>query len=163
MTHKRPRYGLEGNVIENLYGRWKGRIYGDSEWKTFDEFVKWASETGYQKGVHLIKKNNDFPWGPGNAVWMSRVRMEEEKQIETEPEEPEEEDDPVPDLCAVCVKEECTLFEHGCPDWKRNFVQYWDKYIHRKIENGRIQKEKFSYEHPDLVREGIAFESDKHL
>ena len=35
----------------------------------FDDFVLWASETGYEKYASLRRVRADKPYGPDNAVW----------------------------------------------------------------------------------------------
>lgn len=58
------------------------------------------------------------------------------------------------DICEGCEKECTTGGLPGCAEWRKKFAAGWNKKIHRDL---RPKREHFTYEHPDLVREGITW------
>lgn len=164
------RYGIAGKDISNLYCRYRTRIKDDSTFESFDDFLRWVSESGFRKGCWIVKKNESLPHGWDNSDWVEVVRARP-VQEKTEPSEEQTETEPetVRDFCKNCNRKELFCqYNHksGCKSWQENFERYWNKYIHREVKLPEKKPEKkakeyFRYEHPDLVREGIVFEAPR--
>ena len=65
------RYGFSSREVSTLYESiWRLKeLNKGCGWKKFDDFVLWASETGYEKYAHLRRVSEDKPYGPDNAFW----------------------------------------------------------------------------------------------
>ncbi len=159
MTKRNGRYGFDAQTVVALTSRWTHRIKWDCTWESCDEFIKWCAENGHRKGSHLKKIKEGLPFGPCNAYWSIPDR---EPPPETD--QPEEElkiTGDCADLCRRCPKKTgCCRREAGCNAWYENFAAYWNKHIHREVV---LPPEVYRYEHPDLTREGIVFESSCSL
>ena len=154
----KDRYGIEGKDIKNLNERYQTRIKGDSTFESFDDFLRWVSESGYRKGCRIVKKNENLPHGWDNTTWAENRPKETKKE---ESAEAKAKPDAVRDYCSDCERAGayCSYDgKVGCKEYQENFERYWNKYIHRKVDIPK-KKEFFRYEHPDLVREGIVFEN----
>lgn len=66
------RYGFSSREVSTLYESiWRSKeLKNGCGWKKFDDFVLWASETGYEKYASLRRVRADKPYGPDNAVWV---------------------------------------------------------------------------------------------
>lgn len=150
------RYGISGDEVSNLIRRFYRRLY-DSEWERADDFIKWCSENGYESGLRLCRKDTSKPHGPENSYFKTpektvrgiaedkRRRKEERKNL-------------VSPFCEGCQKKCSASF--GCEEYREWFVKNWNQNI--SIAKPDVKKEPakpmvFCYEHPDLVREGIAW------
>lgn len=58
----------------------------------------------------------------------------------------------ITDICEGCVKECSSGGLPGCAEWRKRFIDNWNRNICKCI---KPKREHFCYEHPDLVREGI--------
>lgn len=105
-----------------------------------NEFVQWCKDSGYVDGYRLYRIETDLPWKPGNMEW---------REFHLSPN---------------------TLKTHA------DLIKQWDDFIipvremlaNLPPEEPRPVKvthkpEVFRYEHPDLVREGIVFESSRRV
>ena len=65
------RYGFSSREVSTLHESiWRSKgLKNGCGWKKFDDFVLWASETGYEKYASLRRVRADKPYGPDNAVW----------------------------------------------------------------------------------------------
>ena len=143
--------------LENLRKRFY--VYrADMEWTCLEEFVTWAKENGYKKGLHLKKIDASKKHGPGNSRYEDSkakvlLRTEKHKKF-METRSP---------YCIGCTKPICPgQGTGGCNGWKEYWIKNWDENIHYVPVVQEVEKPKTSrfwqYEHPDLVREGIVFE-----
>lgn len=58
------------NPGHNRYHRYGGRgITVCAEWRDFDEFARWASKSGYRKGLQIDRINTDGNYEPSNCRW----------------------------------------------------------------------------------------------
>ena len=57
------------------------------------------------------------------------------------------------DLCAGCACDECSDPGHGCAEWRRRFIEWWNTNIHRDFIEPIPTKQYFTYEHPDTKEE----------
>ena len=145
-------YDLDGKAVETLRTRYR-KIAGDNEWSCAEEFIKWANDSGFKKYARLYKKDEKKPHGPNNSCWHilgqenTRHRFTDQLKYGSV-------------FCADC-KRDCPSHGHGCNDWKTYFKDNWNKNIYIPpvkpvVPEGPMV---FRYEHPDLQREGIVFES----
>lgn len=52
------------------YQRYHGRINVCTEWKySFENFLRWAIENGWESGLSLDRVNNDGDYSPSNCRW----------------------------------------------------------------------------------------------
>lgn len=150
----KEKFGFSPQEIENLYERWRKILRYGSGWKTFDDFLQWASETGAEPGNQLRKRDSSLPHGPDNSYWYARP-----------PYQPAKKNDAVSPFCQGCTRE-CPKGGLGCKAWQDYFVDNWNRNIFRNRKQAEPKpaepkpetREYFRYEHPDLVREGITFE-----
>lgn len=70
MSRYSPRYGLSGQTVGNLRGRWLRMGEDAMGFGDFDAFVKWASENGYTPHAKLQKRDESKPHGPENSRWV---------------------------------------------------------------------------------------------
>lgn len=150
MPSREGKFGLTYNEVRAARERWR-KIVNDCDWETFDDLLQWMVSSGWSKGKHLAKRNQDLPHGPGNSIWLT---PDSEHMAEVASHIPNV-GNPHCDACAKNGTEECDGY--GCAEWRKYFQDNWNQRIHRsmpkQIRNGR---EFFCYEHPDLVREGKA-------
>lgn len=144
------RYGLSNKAVTGLWQKWTRMGKAGRSWRTFEEFVSWCCDTGYDTGMDLKKRDNNAPHGPTNSYW---YRWE---KIGTAADGPKESGCR---FCAKCVVE-CPSGNKGCQPWREWFIQNWNKNIyasrHTKLRELRASRPGvFVYEHPDLIREGI--------
>lgn len=71
MGRYKARYGLSARAVCTIYeSNWRQKKLNlGSGWENFDDFVKWASETGYVNHARLRRVREDMPYGPDNAYW----------------------------------------------------------------------------------------------
>lgn len=151
----KPRYGLSSKEVMTMKSKFfKMRQNGGTDWKSLDEFCKWAVEEGYKPGMRLRKHNTDMPHSLDNSYFAFPGDSQEEEQ-----ERHATYVDAKSPYCEACGVENCPSVSIGCFRWREYFVNNWNKNICR---NGRpvirSAEVTFRYEHPDLVREGIVFE-----
>ena len=154
----KERYGISSADVTHLIRRFY-RYFRDSDWQNADDFVRWCSENGWQKGLKLCRKDKDRLHGPDNSYFQTpemtvRAKKEDIRRRK------EERKNTVSPFCEGCQKE-CTRVAYGCEEYRAWFVKNWNQNIHVPpvkpvVEEGPMV---FRYEHPDLVREGIVFES----
>ena len=104
----------------------------------------------------MRKKDRSLPHGPENSYWFgdSGIKANPVRYINADVPNP---DGKVSDLCKICKVKNGPRCATGCRTWYENFVCYWDKHIHRKVDVKNLCAP-FQYNHPDEVREGIARE-----
>ena len=159
MSNYRERYGIPGLDVSNLIRRFYRRLY-DSDWEKADDFVKWCSENGYKNGLRLCRIDKSKPHGPENSYFLTpeksakgiaedkRRRKEERKNI-------------VSPFCEGCQKK-CRSAAYGCDEYREWFIKNWKQNIRiakPDAEEKQNTVKVWRYEHPDLVMEGIVFES----
>lgn len=148
----KDRYGIPGTKVKNLARRYY-RYLHDSEWATFDEFLMWASKSGYQSGLRLVRRDKTKPHGPSNSMFSSRKMIKDacrkratERKTNASP------------FCDGCTGE-CSNSAVGCKIWKSLWIKNWNKNIYippvEPLREDPNEKKYFRYELPDLVREGI--------
>lgn len=141
---------LTPKVRERLYRRYK--YIREHDWEDFEDFVRWAMDTGIWKGAFLRKKDESKPHGPENSYWSDQPFVGNRDW-----DRPERTRSPFCEGCNRNTKFGCG----GCEKWEEYFVQNWNQNIHIKLNIPEIVKPvdngpaKFCYEHPDLIREGI--------
>ena len=60
------------NVHSKDYPRYGGRgIKMSGEWTRFKDFLEWALENGWRKGLSLDRIDNDGDYGPNNCRWIN--------------------------------------------------------------------------------------------
>ena len=153
----KERYGISSADVTHLIRRFY-RYFRDSDWQNADDFVRWCSENGWQKGLKLCRKDKERLHGPGNSYFQTpemtvRAKKEDIRRRK------EERKNTVSPFCEGCQKE-CTRVAYGCEEYRAWFVKNWNQNIHVPpvkpvVDEGR---KVFRYEHPDLVRGGIVFE-----
>ena len=159
MSHYKPRYGIPGSEVENLAKR-KNAIEGGENWDSFDDWVRWCSENGYQKGIALRRYDPDKPHSPENSFFGEPAKeiIKKRKQKKQETKEIQS------PFCEKCEKECPGNGSVGCYEWQEYFINNWNQefYVAPPEPEKKVDPDKpmiFRYEHPDLVREGILFES----
>ena len=155
----KERYGISGADVTHLIRRFY-RYFRDSDWQSADDFVRWCSENGWQKGLRLYRRNKNRIHGPDNSFFKTpemtgRAKKEDIRRRK------EERKNTVSPFCEGCQKE-CTKVSYGCGEYRTWFVTNWNQNIHVPpvkpvVEEGR---KVFRYEHPDLVRDGIVWQGN---
>lgn len=141
------RYGLPGNIVGNLNDCWFRKKLKESNFESFDAFVKWSAESGFQPYAQLRRYDPNEPHGPDNSFWYTRPDYQ-----------PVQKHDYTCKFCEGCTQGTCQTNTIGCKEWREWFVENWNKNICRKPKPKEpAKKEYFRYEHPDLVREGIVW------
>lgn len=151
-TYK-ERYGIPGDEVKNLADRFFRNIKYNSTWDCLDDFLRWVSESNYRKGLWIRRLDPSKPFSPENAYWHDTKAEKEEKKQKIEADRAI-----VSPFCVNCDKECRSGWLPGCQEWREYWVKNWNKNICRKPPEEQNTKY-FRYEHPDLVREGIGFES----
>lgn len=155
IAHYKGRYGLSGNDVDNLNCAYNRPLKGNHTFASFDAFVLYAAENGYQKGMHLRRKDEKAPHGPGNTYWSNSHLERAERKVKIAADR-----GIISPYCKDCDRP-CNTF--GCPAWREYFVKNWNRNIHWKKPEPKKpepnKREVFRYEHPDMVREGIVFET----
>lgn len=153
----KERYGISGEDVTHLIRRFY-RYFRDSDWQNADDFVRWCSENGWQKGLKLCRKDKERLHGPDNSYFQTpemtvRAKKEDIRRRK------EERKNTVSPFCEGCT--EACREGVGCERWRQYYVTNWDQNIsiakHVPKEDPGARRV-FRYEHPDLVREGIVFE-----
>lgn len=143
------RYGLDALDVANLRRRWCRTVRDDCEFECFDDFLLWCAENGYEKGFELRRRSQFEPHSHSNSYFWSAKKAEEERKNIQQSQKAASE------FCQACTKE-CTN-SMGCSDWQKWFVKNWNQNICiRPKVNGCVKVvNRWRYEHPDLIREGI--------
>lgn len=156
----KDRYGIPGPEVKNLARRYYQYPH-DSGWRKMDDFLLWCSQNGYEKGLMLRKHDQDKPHGPDNSFFEAVDHIKQENRRRKN-----ERRELTSPFCAGC-EVGCTNIAVGCNVWRSRFVKNWDENIHVDLKPPEPPKpearECWQYEHPDLVREGIVFESNQHI
>ena len=160
MKKYKERYGISADDVNYLLNRFY-RYLRNSDWRNGDDFVRWCSENGFQKGLRLCRIDTSIPNGPENSFFKEpkmtkrairddiRRRKEERKNL-------------ISPFCEGCQKE-CSNIAAGCDEYQKWWVENWNRNI--RIAKPVVKEEPntvqfFRYEHPDLVREGIVFHAE---
>jgi len=132
--------------VGKLYDRWSRHKLKESDFESFDAFVKWSAEAGFQSYAQLRRYDPNEPHGPDNSHWYTRP-----------PYQPVPKQDYTCSFCQGCTRGYCDQVVNGCKEWRDWFVKDWNENICRKPKEPEKPRarEVFRYEHPDLVREGI--------
>lgn len=157
----KDRYGIPGESVKHLLRRFY-RYFSDSDWHNGDEFVRWCSENGWQKGLRLCRKDTSLPHGPDNSFFKKPEMTVRVKQADIRRRK-EERKNLVSDFCKGCKQKCPAKGSDGCEEWQEYFKKNWNQNIciaPKKPEQktATAGPQVFRYEHPDLVREGIVFE-----
>lgn len=151
-----PMYGFDRRETENLRRRFIKLSQEETGWEDVDAFIRWARDSGYEKGRWLVKHHEDQPHGPRNSYWLEQneqnARLRREK-IKTGSE-----------FCKGCT-EKCRE-GFGCDRWRQYFVNNWNQNIsiaRPVVKKAPEEKQYFRYEHPDLVKEGIVFDGSGRM
>lgn len=148
MGDYKPICGFDACETKQLSQRYHQYIKQDCTWQSREEFIAWCSEVDYISGARLRKYDETKPYGPDNAYFYVRTEPAPEP-------EPPLENCP----CDGCENPVVCCESHGCGKWGNWFLRNWDENIHREIVRPAEKRGKFQYEHPDLVREGIVWNS----
>ncbi len=63
------------------FNRYGGRgISICEEWLDFDSFFKWATESGYQDGLTIERKDTNGNYEPNNCIWVPAARQQHNKR-----------------------------------------------------------------------------------
>ena len=152
MANFADRYGIPAHEVDNLSSRFKRNKLKET-FGSFDNFLKFCAEQGYQPGMGMYRYYPNEPHSPENTFFHARPNKPEPK---AKPEKPEQKD-----ICSTfCKKKKCDASGAGCAEYKKRWAENWNKNIHRKITESKVPNRTmvFRYEHPDLIREGIVFE-----
>lgn len=147
----KDRYGIPAEDVRSLASRYTKQNLKEG-FGTFDNFVKFCSEVGYERGMLMGRYNRDEPHGPDNTFFYNRS-----------PQKPKKEKKPVTatksKICETCPKPKYNAPGIGCTRFFKMWVENWNKNICVKKQNEQTKpvKQVFRYEHPDLVREGIVW------
>lgn len=123
--------------LQKRYWKIPKKDNGFTDSKTF---VDWSEESGYEYGKILKKKNPDGQWSPGNCEWVD-VPKSPKSEIRRQELIKQWDDFIIPTRKALEPVFETLESRKNSPP-------------HQEQKPGR---EKFRYEHPDLVREGIVW------
>jgi hypothetical protein len=63
------RYGIPGEEVQTLAGRYYNMKKDRIGWVSMDEFIFWASKNGYRKGLKLKKTVETLPHSPENSFF----------------------------------------------------------------------------------------------
>lgn len=131
----KPRYGFDYQQADTLRHKYDRIVHSGIpfEWTSFDAFCKWCQETGWEYGKRLHRVDPSGPYSSENCVWDGTISA------------------PVTETKSALIRQ---WDEFATPIRER--YKPWLDEIERKKPKSR---EFFRYEHPDLVREGIVFES----
>lgn len=110
-------------------------------WENAEDFIRWCLRNGYRKGRQMRRAFPSRPHGPGNSYFY----------------DPNERTG----VCTGC-KQKCPEDGHGCAVWRERWIKNWDGNICIRPKTAQEpevphQREKFRYEAPDLIREGLTF------
>lgn len=154
----KDRHGIPGEDVKNLIRRFY-RYFMDSDWYNADHFVKWCSENGWQKGLHLCRIDKAKPHGPDNSFFKTR-QLTNKAKLEDNRRQKEERKNLVSPFCEGCTTG-CTNTAIGCDEYRAWWANNWNENICIAPKNPEQQPvvdespQVFCYEHPDLVRDGI--------
>ena len=141
----KERYGFPGNIVRNLNSHWERKRLRMSDFESFDAFVKWCSENGFEDNARLRRYDEARPHGPDNSYWYVRPPYKPVQKISP--------------FCENCQQQSAGCI-NGCDAWREWFVKNWNENICIKPKEVLPEPPKqgfFQYEHPDLVREGIVW------
>lgn len=113
---------------------------------SFKAFCDWAKGK-YKAGFTVYRRDQSKPYSPENCYWYYAIKKVE---AVTSP------------ICEGCTVDMTICNTIGCLKYREWFVKNWNDNICAKpkeVPKPKNVKEYFRYEHPDLEREGIAFES----
>lgn len=146
-----PRYCLEPLDVRRLKRMWNDNVQHDNDgWQCFDDFALWSSDMGYAKGMYMKKRNELMHHSPENSYyWAAGYQYHEQ------PEKPD--DTNISPFCKGCEKN--CVNSMGCADWQKWFAKNWNENISisKKLKQNVPVRMTWKYEHPDLIREGIAY------
>ncbi len=156
----KDRYGIPGSSVQHLIRRYY-RYFVDSDWYNADDFVKWCSENGWQKGLRLCRFDASLPHGPKNSYFKA-TEMTIRAKAEDVRRRKYERMNLVSPFCEGCDKDCPGKSSRGCDEWKEYFQKNWNANIciaPKKPEQktAAAGQQVFRYEHPDLIREGIVW------
>lgn len=142
----KARHGLPGEQVKQLSDHWHRKKLKESGFSSFDAFVKWSAESGFQPYARLRRYDDNEPHGPDNSCWYVKPDYQ-----------PVPKHDYTCTFCEGCVKECSRNGQPGCKEWREWFVQNWNKNFYRKPKKTDKPQSRmvFRYEHPDRVRKGL--------
>ena len=111
----KERYGISSADVTHLIRRFY-RYFRDSDWQNADDFVRWCSENGWQKGLKLCRKDKERLHGPDNSYFQTpemtvRAKKEDIRRRK------EERKNTVSPFCDRCQKK-CTKIASGCEEYR---------------------------------------------
>ena len=160
MANYSDRYGIPAHEVDNLSARFKHQKLKEG-FASFDNFLRFCAESGYKPEMLMRRYDTNAPHSPENTFFCSRPVIEEKN-----PQKPEKktEMEPRDGVCASC-KKKCNASGAGCSEYQKLWTENWNRNIHRKKPEPERPRARqfFLYEHPDLIREGIVFESSRSM
>lgn len=122
-------------ILENIYNALVKK-YPDSEFQSAHQFSEWCRKQKYRFGMTLTRIDENKPYGTTNCVLVAQPKKE-------------------------VVSAQAQLRE-AADRWERcvgPIRKKYEKEIRAILRQEAIDAEcqRFQYEHPDLVREGVVF------
>lgn len=156
------RYGIPGDDVANLRRRWMRHRLRECGWESFDAFLLWCSQKGFKKSMQIVKLDDNLPHSPENSLFQYRNMKKPVKKPAENPPKQRKED--IGDFCAKC-QNKCPSYRVGCKAWEDQWVKNWNENISTspKLHQSDAARHVWQYEHPDLEREGLRFESTGSL
>lgn len=131
MAKFKPRYGFSEDEVQVLYLRWAmmQRSGYSVEFDSFDDFLRYARGK-FEYGLTMERIDNHEGWSPANICWKSN-RQKQETDIANR-------------------RQQAILWEKMMQPLRKKYAE--------QIANIKANEQRcFTYEHPDLVREGIVW------
>ena len=145
MAYRRDRYGIPAADVCNLGSRYYKYNFAKG-FGTLDNFLKFCAEAGYERHMHICKRDPSKPHSPENSYFRG-INEKEATEIA----------EPNNWICKDCKTQKCKQIGRGCERYTKAWIENWNKNIHRKKPEDPRKRMVFRYEHPDLVRERIVW------
>jgi hypothetical protein len=135
-TKYKPRHGFTDDEIQILALRWgmMKRSGYTVEFESFDAFIRYAKGK-FDYGLTMERIDKHKGWFPENISWYNPQKREADLSNRRQ----------------QAVR------------WEKMMQPLRKKYAKQLAKIKPCEREFFRYEHPDLVREGIVFESSHSL